>query len=1370
MTRFGLTDYLRVEGAPVGSDLGSKSGSQVSHDRGVLSIAKLRVGQEAYQLSGVAQSLDDYYTGRGEADGVWMGAGAERLGLSGAVVADDLRAVLAGMAPGSGGLTPDDTLVRAHVRRVPGFDVTLKAPKSVSVLYAVSDDPRVQGAVIEAGEVAVRATVAWLERGAIRVRRGSGDVAYLNDLAARDPEAADAVRQRSLPGRGVVAASFRHRTSRAGDPLLHWHTLVANMVEGPDGRWGAFVHPELYRYGRAAGELFQTILRGELTERLGLEWRPGAHVPEVAGVPQGLCDVFSKRSREIGAWLDATGTPDHPAGRQEAVLATRRGKPELEGERFDAWWKAEATAAGWGPQQAEALIASTTARRSPQVGEVWRLPTIDPATGTVVDRVVDPEEWITQLGRALTESDSTFTRPQLVQAVAARIGEGATAATIERVTARVLASEQVVPITDKRLARWTTVELLEVEDRFLHIAATRDTRTPVPPATIDATLSETATLGTDQDAAVRIVTGSTDAVSVMVGPAGTGKTYTLDVVRRVFTAAGFDVIGAAPSARAAHELEADAHISSSTIHRRLGAWDRGYDLPTARTVLIVDEAGMAGIRELERVVAPVASAGGRVVLVGDHHQLPEVTAGGGFAALAGQPAATVAELTVNRRQRHAWERDALSELRDGHVARAVAAYRDHDRVVVAADRPGAVSTGIDRWMDAHRAGMVPVLLAGTNEMVAALNRDVRHRLLDDGVLGPVVETSGGRLAIGERLMIRVNDYHATTTTGDTVAVFNGQTGTLADATPAGLVVRMDHDDRRIVIAHDQLSTGGVGYAYASTAYKAQGGTWDLAITVGLDGLYREAGYLVMSRGRASNWLIVTEPEIDAVDDELARHGDHTIPLPGEEPDPLDDELVDRLSSSRRKLLAVTRDPFAPAIQHAAATLDYPTIEQRAAFGRSVEELATSLVGGDPDSQRSRLERIEHTAHHVALGQRVKAWDRRNIGAVTGLDDTAGTLHVTFVATDGRAATRTLGWGDVTIVDPRQPTARTLSEDAATTLHRLTTGPREQLARWDAHLARHGIQPCDRLVYEHAATVAVDRAASLLAATQPDWLTDLLGSRPLDRPAATQVWDDAVRELAAHRLRRHIIQPSVPTGPDQPGDGAWADVGTSVIATRAWLDSHSAGPRVAVVRTRSRRELSSRRAELDTISAAAPPDLRAFIDRIQGGGLLPLADTAQLLQDALATQGARRTWILEHWPHVVEAAEIDHTIRNGRAGPDITKLIETLATASDQRLAMSAADREPWLVTLAAQLVADDSTPVGPNIERLLADVASYRHRWDVTGTDPLGDGATDIDQVMHRDLLTDAIDRALDAHGGGFDDQHVPIVGLTHVVAPTLFD
>ncbi len=1329
-----------------GTSPGTYSGTSVRFAGRVLSVAKLRVGQEAYQLSGVAQSLDDYYTGAGEAAGRWIGAGAERLGLAGEIAPDDLRAVLAGMAPGSGGLTPNGDTIRSHARRVPGFDLTFKTPKSVSVLYAVSDDPRVQGAIIDAGETAVRAALGWLEREAIHVRRGTGNAAFLNDLAGRDPDAAAAARIRALPGQGVVAATFRHRTSRAGDPLLHWHTLVANLVEGPDGRWSAFHSPRLYRAARAAGEVFQTVLRAELTQRLGLEWRPGRHVPEIAGVPQALCDMFSKRSREIEDWLEATGTPNNPAGRQEAVLATRRNKPEVEHERFDTAWKAEALDAGWGPDAAEALIATPGDGQVPDVNEVWRLPEqVETAAGTiVVDRVVDPEDWVAHLCRGLTETDSTFTRPQLVQAIAARIGEGSNMVTLERVVARVMASPLVVPVGDDG-DRWTSVELLEVERRFLHTAATaRATREPIPPRVVDRVVSATPTLGSDQAAAVCALAGTNDGVSVLVGPAGTGKTYTLDTIRAAYETAGYRIQGVAPSARAAHELAEGAHMASSTIHRLLGSWSRGFDLPDARTLLVVDEAAMAGIRDLETVVTHTIDAGGRVLLVGDHRQLPEVTAGGGFAALAVDQRVTVAELTVNRRQHHRWERDALVELRDGHVATAVAAYRTHDRVVVAEDRPAMLAAAVDRWFDAHAAGLTPVLIAGTNDTVNALNRAVRLALADRGLLGdPVGSWAGRDLAVGERVVLRINDYTASTTAGARASVLNGQTATITASTDNGVVVRLDHDHAEITVGTDYLNAGGVDHGYALTAHRAQGGTWGLAISVGADGLYREAAYLVLSRGRHENWLVLTAPELDALDAEVARH-DSPIPLPGEAPD-IDDELNRRLNTSRAKLLALARDPNAELVATTAAAHDLATLEARATYARQIEYNATTMAGIDPAVAGPRLERAVHTASHAAVGQTVKGLDRNNIGTIIALDDSAGTLRILFVATDGREAQRDMRWDEVQIMD-RDAQPRNLTVETRAVLDLVVAPARERIERWHAVLVDHGVAPTDRHVYERAARVSIDRAAARLAAAQPDWLTERIGTRP-SRPAAAQVWDDTVRHLAGHRTRYRIDDPHSAMGP-APLDPRLAqtwELGNRLVAeARIWLDTHTPGPTLATTRVRSRIELQDRRDILDAIFATSPADHRALIGHLQAGDTLPFDDIAQLLTDALAAQGERRQWILEHWPHVVEYAQITAATDQGLAGPGLTNVLDALTGDSNQHLARAANEGEPWLVTLASRLTGADHDAPAADVAQLLGDVASYRRRWDITHPDPLGIAAHDPEQAAERTLLSHAVGHAHD--------------------------
>ena len=143
----------------------------------MMSLWKLRVGAEDYYLDQVAKGLDDYYSGVGETRGSWIGAASSALGLDAEVDGDDLRAILAGLAPGTG-LTPNGDQVRTFKNRVPGFDLTFSAPKSVSILYAFAD-PLVRSEVVAATDTAVNEALAWLEREACFVRRGS------NNRAAR---------------------------------------------------------------------------------------------------------------------------------------------------------------------------------------------------------------------------------------------------------------------------------------------------------------------------------------------------------------------------------------------------------------------------------------------------------------------------------------------------------------------------------------------------------------------------------------------------------------------------------------------------------------------------------------------------------------------------------------------------------------------------------------------------------------------------------------------------------------------------------------------------------------------------------------------------------------------------------------------------------------------------------------------------------------------------------------------------------------------------------------------------------------------------------------------------------------------------------
>jgi conjugative relaxase-like TrwC/TraI family protein len=520
----------------------------------VLSLWKLRVGVETYYLAQVASGLDEYYTGAGEAAGRWTGTAAPLLGLSGEVGGEDLRAVLAGLAPDMG-LTPNGTRLAGHPRRVPGFDLTFSVPKSVSVVYALGD-PLVQSQVVDGCEAALNDALAWLEREACFVRRGTN-----NGKMAGDP---DGFGTRRMIAEGFVAAQFPHRTSRAGDPHLHWHVLVANMARGIDGRWSALDGTALYRAQRSAGVLFQAAMRQELSRRLGVYWGPiHKDSAEIAGVPSRILREFSQRHDKIAEWLEQAGRAGAAAA-AEALLDTRTSKQTVaDFTSVEAAWHERADSLSWGPVQLDRLLASAQPTPEP-VSERWvireRVWRADEST-TVV-RVVGFDEWLEWLLETrVSEKESTFTRFDLTQAVAAELPVRTTIEHVEGIVRRALGSPEIVQVGDHwaerrhthapdrivagdRQLRYTARSLIAVERRLLDLL-TADRVTDV--GTGDSSAVEeviaASTLGDDQAEAVRAIATGGDPIAVMVGRAGTGKTHTLGALRAVYENAGWRVAG-----------------------------------------------------------------------------------------------------------------------------------------------------------------------------------------------------------------------------------------------------------------------------------------------------------------------------------------------------------------------------------------------------------------------------------------------------------------------------------------------------------------------------------------------------------------------------------------------------------------------------------------------------------------------------------------------------------------------------------------------------------------------------------------------------------------------------------------------------------
>jgi conjugative relaxase-like TrwC/TraI family protein len=808
----------------------------------VLSVAKLTVGQEAYYEQQVAAGLDDYYAGRGESPGIWAGRGAELLGHGGVVEEGDLGILLRGIDPASGKrlrtpvrertitvrvLDPESGEWREEAKRlapVSGFDLVFSCPKSVSILHALTDDEQVRREISEAHEASWQAALRYLEREACVVRRGRGG----------------GIREH---GEGFAAAAFRHRTSRAQDPHLHTHVIVANVARADDGEWRALDGEAILRtYRLAAGYLYEANLRHELTRRLGVDWtEPFKGMAELEGVPKEAVRAFSTRRQSLLEHMEARGTEGFAASRV-AALATREAKEQVDLLRLRDDWKARAAEHGLGRRELRALVGPHQPTRASEFDDVARQ----------------------LLGSAgLTAKQATFTMQQLVCAVAGGIRHGAAADDVLD-AAEKLATFPGVELVEPgsapgRPARFTTRELLEVEREALEIAlAGRDVGAPrAAPGGVP--IEERAGLTPEQRALVREACMRGDRVVCAVGVAGSGKTSALRVLGAAYRQAGIPVFGAAPSGRAADELATATGIRSTTMHRLLLDAEREGGLPRG-CVLVVDEAGMAETRVLAPLLRLINDAAGKAILVGDPGQLPAVGAGGLFPALCNRLDAI--GLSENRRQRDPAERDALALLRTGDPEPYLAHAALSGRLHVEEDATSAKRRLLeDWWPAAERDLRGAVMLAYRRDDVRELNEAARGLMLSTGRLGPEPIQLGRReFRIGDRAICRRNDARCD--------VRNGTRGTVVDLDLAGRTLMLQTDAGALRRINSLYAVEHLDHAYALTGHAAQGATVDRAFVLLRDeGSLREWSYVTCSRARIETRLYMPG---DAVEDE--HHG------------------------------------------------------------------------------------------------------------------------------------------------------------------------------------------------------------------------------------------------------------------------------------------------------------------------------------------------------------------------------------------------------------------------------------------------------------------------------------------------------------------
>lgn len=641
----------------------------------------------------LAEGFGDYYTEASEPPGNWLDLGLDDIELGEFVDADVLRQLMAGFLAGE--------RVRSEKSKVPGFDLTFSSPKSVSVLWGLTADEFTRAVIEDAHYQAVRQAMGYLQREACFTRhRVNGEVV-------------------AVEGQGFLAAAFRHGTSRAGDPQLHTHVLVANATRTVAGWWGTLDARQIYAHSKTAGTIYQSALRLVLSNQLGVSWvlRDNG-LAEIDGIPAGLLKTFSKRREQITEALDEVGYEGATAA-NVAALATRKAKTREPYSQARERWTTEA--GGFNPEQF--LVDQ---QQSPRPATADRRQLLDEFAGD----------------RGITEHQASFSKQEMVRWFAAR-GNFTTDQLTQLVDQAIAGGEVVEAVsraskvgflrrTDGTLVaadreqRYTTGELLRLEGDVLRFT-NNQVETRVNRDAITTALAARPTIGRDQADMINMLTTSTSLVDCVIGKAGTGKTFALDTYREALEASGYRVIGTALAGRAAAELESSAGISSGTLKSLLYRLDNGHLSLDRRTVVVVDEAGMTGTRMLHRLLTHAEQTGTKVVLVGDDRQLPEVEAGGVFRFLAQQQICPTIELTENRRQRNLAEAAALDQLRSGDVNEWIGWAADNGRVHTADDAQHLRAALVADYLGAvQKTGLDDsVMLAYRNEDVQHLNQAVR---------------------------------------------------------------------------------------------------------------------------------------------------------------------------------------------------------------------------------------------------------------------------------------------------------------------------------------------------------------------------------------------------------------------------------------------------------------------------------------------------------------------------------------------------------------------------------------------------------------------------------------------------------------------
>ncbi|MHB1765840.1 MAG: MobF family relaxase [Gammaproteobacteria bacterium] len=814
----------------------------------MLSIT-VKKGQTGKDLAGVADypdenrskekqvgAVEDYYAqGAEKTPSRWIGGAATELGLSGAVDREDHLKTLQGFDPRTG----EALVQKAGENRRYAIDLTFSAPKSVSIFWAVGDEDIKKG-IEAAQDRAVEKAILFIEEKFDLARRGSAAAGTLTKGHVK-----------------LLAAVYRHGSSRELDPQIHSHAMLQNLGLRADGTWGALNEKELYDWKMALGAVYRAELSQEIGG-LGFGIEADRDYFRVQGVPKELEEEFSKRRAQIEKALKEKGWSGGKAA-EVAALDTRKAKEVLEPEVLKEQWTGIA---------AEYGISGET------------LPALRSAEMESTPVSIDHPE----LFRTLTAMEAVFQEQDLFRiagVACSQVGRGLDF--VQKEVEALKRDPELVKLRGKDGAiYYTTREMLALEQEIQSLARAgkEDARHVLEAASVRSGIARYEfekgfKLSAEQLVAIDYLTTRAGGIQILEGHAGAGKSTALVPVRYALESQGFEVIGCSLQGKKAAGLERDTGIKSQTIAsllRELEGYERedGSMAPptkelTEKTVVVVDEAAMNDTRLMAGLIRETEKARAKLLLVGDEAQVPPVVAGNPFKTLKKELG--YATLTENRRQKETWQKEASREIRAGQVAEGLQKYLAADMIVLAKDREEAIEKTVEAWAKTFdpKAPEKTLLTAYKRADVLELNAAARSEI-SDLLTGPRVETTvrdrdgnseGKReFQAGDRLYFKKNSRK--------LGVMNGETGTLekidvtADGKECSFTVRMDNGKE---VGFDPRDYAQIDYGYAVTIHKSQGETVDFSSNL-VTGMGLNALYVQMTRHRDGMQIVLTEDQID----------------------------------------------------------------------------------------------------------------------------------------------------------------------------------------------------------------------------------------------------------------------------------------------------------------------------------------------------------------------------------------------------------------------------------------------------------------------------------------------------------------------------